>query len=246
MLNKIKKVLSVVILSASFLFLAANGPRFHANVIRHYVGTKTVKITGRQGDGGTGFFVKAPSGLVYILTNRHVCAVADKDGYLRVYTADGATFISRKVDTISETHDLCLIKTIEGYDGIDIASSISIGEIIGIVGHPKLQPLTLSKGEYIGDKIIKLISGYNLVDPRKCRGEIISNPMMRLLGIKNACLEELTASQLVAYTRGGSSGSPVVNFWGKVVGVLFAGNPQDVMESFAVPLKEIKEFLKNE
>ena len=39
--------------------------------------------------------------------------------------------------------------------------------------------------------------------------------------------------------------SPLVNFWGNLVGVLFAGNTQDQFQSFAVPLPYIKDFLKD-
>ena len=57
-------------------------------------------------------------------------------------------------------------------------------------------------------------------------------------------LKTYKSSQIVGYSRGGSSGSPIVDFYGNLVAVLYAGNRTDVMETYAVPLRYINDFLK--
>jgi S1-C subfamily serine protease len=67
--------------------------------------------------------------------------------------------------------------------------------------------------------------------------------LLLFYGAPYACIEKFDTNHITAISYGGNSGSPVVNFWGNVVGVLFAGNSRAITESFTVPLKNIKEFI---
>jgi S1-C subfamily serine protease len=241
LLNTIR-VLALVLI---FTFISAKGPEIHSAYIRSYVGDRTVLVSGARG-GGSGFFVKAASGKTFIMTNQHVCELADSNGMLNIQLENTKRVFNRRIVEKYENHDLCLIEGIGDTDGLKLASSLDIGETIGLIGHPKLQPLTLNKGEYIGDKFIKIVVAIN-IEKDQCPGEykkyknsVVSN----LFGVDSICIRKYYSSQITAYSRGGSSGSPVVNFFGNVVGVLFAGNRMDQFETFMVPLTDIQEFLK--
>lgn len=236
------RLMPIVLIAGLFTIY---GPEIHRSLIRKYVGDKVVMIKkGRS--GGTGFYVEAPSGLSYILTNRHVCDLS-KDGYLDVISFGKWERKARQIIKVHDQHDLCLVDGGLQRSGLDLSSNVRIGEEIGLVGHPKLQPLTVSRGELIGYRYIQIVTKYN-VKPSECLyGKIkkVEGGFAALLGIKNYCIETLYSGQITAYSRGGSSGSPVVNFYGNLVGVLFAGNRTDQFESFIVPLTEIKEFLQD-
>ena len=247
-LLKVFKVLFAVLGLGMFAILIAKSPEIHSAILRNYAGSKTVMIHGVK-SGGSGFFVENEEGKVRILTNKHVCATGLKQGkykYLMVMTKNGQKRL-RRVIKESDKHDLCLVEGFENVSGLEVASELNVGDTVAIVGHPKLAPLSLFKGEFIGSRVIQIITGINM-QKRNCSGVFkkVKNPFLRFIGVKTVCITNYDSNQITAYSRGGSSGSPVVNFYGDVVGVLFAGNRKDQFESFMVPLEEIKRFLEFE
>lgn len=223
-------------------FVTAKGPENHASFIRYLVGTKTVRVMGER-SGGTGFYITTEKGNTYILTNRHVCE-ATTTGKMGIVPNTGDAIYYKTIVKKSEKYDLCVLNAPKKAKGLGLASDVNIGETIGLVGHPKLQPLTLSRGELIGYKHITLIDSYNPKEG-ECKGTVKkAPPFYALFDIHTICLSSHYSGQITAYSRGGSSGSPLINFYGNIVGVLFAGNPQDQFESYVVPLSSVKEFLK--
>ena len=119
-----------------------------------------------------------------------------------------------KVLKVSTKHDLCIIEGLPEMGTLSLGNTSSIGDTIAIVGHPRLTPLQVSRGHITTD-IMK---------------EVFSE------GILN-----------VQYTNApaypGNSGSPVVNFFGNVVGILFAGYGPHM--GMIIPVKDVKLFLDN-
>ena len=85
-----KRRFQVKILLTIFMLLTVSCSRDTTNkaVIRNTVGKSVVRIFGKNSfgmtSGGTGFSVQAESGKKYILTNKHICNLADKSGFLIV------------------------------------------------------------------------------------------------------------------------------------------------------------------
>lgn len=240
-------------------FSILKSPEIHKDYLRNKVGSKTVKITTKsERSGGTGFFVKAASGNTFILTNKHVCQVKNKAGIVYVRLENESQSVPRKVVAEYEKHDLCLVESFHGIEGIEVADNLEAGQTVGIVGHPKLFPLVLSKGEYIGETFIRLyyIEKNGVAMDRLVVGPVasaeVSEVEKKRLNFMNKfaptgsryVLKTYKSSQIVGYSRGGSSGSPIVDFYGNLVAVLYAGNRSDVMETYAVPLRYINDFLK--
>lgn len=207
--------------------------------LRKDVGSKTVMLTGSRG-GGTGFFVSAPSGKTYIMTNAHVCTLKNLKGEININLPNGDV-VKRKVLQEYNIHDLCLVENIEGFDGIDVADNLTVGESAYIVGHPKLFPLVVAAAQYIGPAVISIFYGYN--------APTMVIPPFQTMKAKSGDeglvgTQTLLTSQFIGYSRGGNSGSAIVNSKGELVSVLFAGSTGDNQETYAVPLSFIKTFLK--
>lgn len=217
-------------------------PRVHKNFLQMAAGGKSVTLHGKRGSG-SGSFVETKLG-VHILTNAHVCELADASGHILVKYPDNS-INRRKIIKIYEDHDLCLVSGTDRFGALKLASNVKVGDYIAIVGHPAMRPLILSEGEFIGSEIIQLVNGVNL-EPKDCKGEVEeAPPFLGVFGIFSFCVVSLQANQTFAYSQPGSSGSPVVNYHGNLVGVHFAGNRQDSTHGFNVPLEYVKDFLEN-
>lgn len=127
---------------------------------------------------------------------------------------DGHTYTGT-VAVIDPTADLALITVKETLPDIaTIASSgPAVGDVLTIAGYPEGQSLAVTKGPF--------------------------------RGLVNDNLEKTKAKvyQIEAPSRHGSSGSPIANAAGAVVGVLYASDNQDV--SLAVSLPTLRDFLSH-
>jgi len=238
--------------------LAANAPYLHKTWIRNKVGKEVVMIVkrdelGRVRGGGTGFHVIAPSSVSYIMTNSHVCDAFD-DGTAWIQSREGR-IIPRKIIEQSEKTDLCLIEGLPGHEGLKLAGSANIGDTLAVVGHPVLQPLSISLGDIIGKDLIEFPYAA-IVDSREdadgkdkmTEEQCASKPKQKVaeldswLGPVKVCMLSLQAFQTTIVGFPGNSGSPAVNFWGNIEGVLYAGNGR-TNYSLLITLDDVKEFL---
>ena len=134
------------------------------------------------------------------------------------FTLSTENMESLEVIKRSENHDLCLLKS-DRDTGIELAQKPSrvMDEVI-LVGHPRGLPLVVRHGHVMSNETIDP----DWLETGEIRGQIISTT-----------------------TYGGSSGSPVINRYGKVVGVLFAGSRVHHTEGFMVPWEALQLFLKS-
>jgi S1-C subfamily serine protease len=188
--------------------------------------------------GGTGFAVRSLTGRVYTLTNSHVCGLADL-GLMAAQLGGGRKLWLRVLE-VSQTTDLCLLEALPGRHGLTMADAMDQYEPIYALGHPRLEPLTLSTGYFVGRGDVQLIDETPV---EKCSGPSrrVEN-MMTLFGPVSACIRTIDAisTSLVIYP--GSSGSPVVNASGELVGAVFAG-ANATNYGAMIPLDAIREFL---
>jgi len=227
-------------LTAAIIITAIRAPQTHSNYIRNKVGSQVVMLTNQEGThGGTGFAVKTPTGQVLTLTNAHVCAIAQDDKLGNLYAKnDTSRAIPLKVIEVYDQADLCLVQGIPGMSGVKVAGSVDLGENLGLVGHPKLMPLTLSKGELIGYANVAV-----MIEEGPCERDAgMYKTVDSFFG--PVCVELFKAGLTNIPALGGNSGSPVVNIFGNLTGVLYAGDSRDNW-GVIVPLDAIKDFLRN-
>lgn len=243
MLKTIKKLATSVALAGTIIYGAIIAPEMHNHYLRWEVGESVVQVLHvTQNGGGTGFAIQGKSGKQYIMTNRHVCEVKDASGTVRIKVNEKQSYL-RKVVYQDSVHDLCLVESVPGLSALTIGSNLDKGDYLYVVGHPGLRQLTTSTGEYIGNKIIEMI--YDVEKKSDCPGKIVDLPPIYqiILGRQFLCTREYDALSTSAVIYGGNSGSPVVNKWGNLIGVAFAGSVEQERDNYVVPLSYVKDVL---
>lgn len=240
MLKKLLKPVSYFLLTALMILKL---PELHYSLLRSYVSSKVVKITNQTlNHGGTGVHVKTPHGSTFILTNAHVCRVAE-NGFVWVTSEEGIT-IPRRVIESSNFTDLCLIEGMPGKSGLSLGNEPEVGDIEAVIGHPKLMPTTVSRGEIIGTTEVDVMD-HVITDPDSDRCDMPKNKIeeiMSMFGLVRICLIHIKAYLSNIVILPGNSGSPMVNKYGSLVGLAFAGD-DDVHWGCIVILSDIEKFL---
>jgi S1-C subfamily serine protease len=259
-------VMSVLIVAAIFISLKA--PEVHNFWQRSKVGSKVYMIRDHEdGGGGTGFAVRAPSGTSYILTNDHVCGVS-KDGLTVLVTNEDGDSIRRRIIAHDQDSDLCLVEGLPGVEGLALASrSPRNGEILTVIGHPHLLPLSLTKGEIVGTEDVSIVMGpISVQDPEdnkwkdipadkggiaadKCTGgkysqQDIDFPLIFFTVKVKMCVVTVKDAYITSdIVYPGNSGSPSVNFFSQVNGVVFSTDSTGWARM--VSLSDLKDFIKS-
>lgn len=225
---------AVGVLLAPSTFMTLKGSQLHASLLRSYIGPKVVRITNLNGQsGGTGFFVEAPSGNRYILTNSHVCLMPS------LLYVEGQQVTPIEISLSGP--DLCLLappKNSSARGALKVRKApLFLGEFVSVLGHPQLAPLTLTSGEF--SATVKVAVAFAMVaDPTQCPQSTSS----MFIGFGFVCMREFSAAQTTIVIEPGNSGSPMFDAYGNVVGVVFAGD--ELGRAFAVTLSDVQEFLR--
>lgn len=190
----------------------------NAEAVMELVQDNIVMITPEdKPTGGTGFIIVWGEGYKSIMTNAHICALY-VFGQLKAISGVTDEVIGHlAIEYADPTKDLCLLGFTFVSADLDLSmlglklrdKGPAIAEKIYNVGHPGLEPMTVTAGYVITPSLFLNVWGF----------------------ITNA----------KAYP--GSSGSPVVDRNGEVVGVVFASDMFDNAQ--IIHYREIKEFLED-
>ena len=207
-----------------------------------YLMKDVVLVHNFSGSGGTGWITKVKDKR-YVITNAHVCGLAYDNTIIVNYR--GEDYVVTVVK-IYPKHDLCAIEApISAKGGFRIASSTERGESVYTLGHPYLEPHTITKGELSGIVMVSIAN--REMSQKECVGEgyrwqDLRGTLYELAGIEGMCLRSLISEASPVPILPGNSGSPTVNIYGNVVAVAFAANEPGT-RSYHVPIGYIKKFL---
>lgn len=235
--NKVLVGFTVVAVAAAFL---TNGntikPKTNAQLAR-----VSVMVTNLEGNsGGSGVILTSSDSGSTVLTNRHVCHLAQHGAKLTTSTKTAYVTSYKQ----SEIHDLCLITTSSNL-GVNtvIAESAPNPEDEAIIsGHPQLFPLVITKGHFTSHIIVSVMTGF-----RQCTAEEQGSELGIICALAGGLpvIKQYDALIATGTIMAGSSGSPVFNDRGEVSALVFAGQ-QGLSYALVVGQEYIKNFVQNE
>lgn len=173
--------------------------------------------------GGTGYLIRSETYGVVVLTNKHICNIETRDGVFTLEQADRLYYT--KIRRKATKTDLCILEPPEEFlatsKGLSLAPRGHLtapGEGLYVYGHPGLRRLTYSAGIFI-NYLWAPVQGDEVIEADKLH---------------------IGRADIQIYP--GSSGSPVMNDAGEVVGTIFAYEVASQMGLF-IPLSDMNEFL---
>lgn len=184
---------------------------------------------------GSGSVIQGKSGKLYILTNSHVCNCAKYFGSIFV-TYEGGETLRAKVIKQSWVADLCAAQIDENKPSLQLAPQLLPLTEVTTRGYP-MGRLSESRGLVKGDTswVWEVEIGELGVCP------ITSKKIYGMNGNLAGCSMPFRTTLTNLYSRPGSSGSPVVNNNGELVGVVASWHPDS---EWLVPFNELRDFLK--
>ena len=264
--KRLLKPLAVLGLLAAVFVSVLEAPQVQRAYVRGKVAAAVFEVRGQKdGGGGTGFQVEGPSGTSYIVTNSHVCefaqSAAKDQNFVLVKQTDH--WLKRRVLEVDGEADLCLLEGAPNIAGLKLGGDVKIGDYVAAVGHPHLGPTTMSEGEVVartdtliqhhimksGDAKLDRFLGASDEPCDQPKNEIVKKMLYLFgfipLGEAPICLvREKEAVQTNVTIFGGNSGSPLVDSWGRVVGVVFAADGSTNW-GFAVNINHLKHLLRD-
>lgn len=236
-----KKMNVMMCLLASVLLLAGcstTGQKRSAD--SRDIVSNSVSVTNNESNsGGSGTVLKSSDSVSYVLTNSHVCEVAEEGGLVH---GEAGTFAVAGLKH-SKQHDLCLIKV---YGNLRASTKLAKrgaepfrSEAL-ISGHPSLYPTVITRGHFSGRETIQVMTGFE-----ECKEEDVKDPNKALMCMFFGGLPVVKNydSVLVSATiMPGSSGSGVFNKDHELTGVAFAGSG-DLGYAWTVPYEYVRNFI---
>lgn len=201
------------------------------------------RIVRVMGDRGmcTGEQVRAPSGTSYILTAGHCLSLPHSNGILTIKTQSGKV-IKRRIIAEDPYSDLLLLEGLPKLRGLDVGTSWAPMDPVRALTHGGNFDLYETKGMII--QLIQIPIPYKAVESEADEQECNSMPKQEVQDINffgKSCVLTVYEMATTVAIRPGSSGGPLFNGSGELIGVASASD-QFAFGHF-VTVHDIRRFL---
>lgn len=217
MFNIVRLAARIAIIISLFVASSFSYSQLYTKYVR-YIGSNEMPLS-IKGQTVCSSSQVSYKGVRVTLTNRHCCQ-AVKMLYPKTKKFEGHYMVigqfMRKILLLDKKHDLCILEPDLSKSGIHLASSVSVGEEIILIGHPRGLPKTYRNGHIVA------------VEYYTFPWITMDHPLPQYM--------------ISAIGYGGNSGSPVIDRYGQLIGVLFSGTNYHT-EMGVVPLNYVKDFL---
>ena len=224
-----KTVLSIIIAAtAAFAACSPSKDDLRSSIFR---------VENERGNGWGTAFAVTYGDKNFLVTNAHVCDISDND---KMYADVGGGRVEVPIIAKSKSHDLCLIGAFSGVEPLEISerNELESGEEVYTAGFPAMPYMYMASGEYQG--VLDLPMGEPLTTPEECtsKGGTVATAIFF-----QVCVTVKPFIMTHMISDGGSSGSPIFDQNGEVVGVLSIGVGR-IGFIGGVPVEYLKELLK--
>lgn len=200
------------------------------------IAIQKLRISTVRLSNGSGSIVEGASGNHYLLTNFHVCTSSSYGGKVHANYPDGS-LIGGKIFKESAPADLCAVKVTRAFPALKLSKQLYPTTQLYTRGYP-FGVLSETAG-FMKSRMTWSYT-YPLENlgtcPKGSKGEL------NVLGHLGGCTVSYTDNLTNMYSRPGSSGSPVVDSSGDIVGVMSSWFP-DQDAGGMVTLETLSEFL---
>ena len=187
---------------------------------------------------GTGFVVQGESGHKFMMTAGHICDAAEANK-VSLYTDISEKSVVFPKWASLNSHDICILGHVdEDLPAYRVGSEPEITDKLWAIGFPVAYPLTVMSGNVIGDVNVTIQTDHSIND---CQG-IYKKIMRTMFGtpVGEICAIQGVETAVTMSVAPGASGSPVINRYGELVGIVSAQNERTAQWLTMVPHRFLK------
>jgi hypothetical protein len=207
----------------------------------HYVFPKVVQLLSERGSC-SGIHVEVNK-KTYILSASHCLPLKNEQNEILVKDDLMTGPIPRKVLYEDTSSDIIMLESLPNRNGVKLAKNIDLREDIYSYTHGAGLATHKTIGYYIQNMIIEvpLFPIFSEEDEKKCD---IKKPKYKIMDmfILKACILKTDSMVTEMPSAPGSSGGAVVNKYGELIGLVFAGSSR---YTFLVTLTDLQRVLSN-
>lgn len=213
-----------------------------------YLRDRIVKLTDAEGASCTGVEVRSPKGVIYTLTAGHCRVLLNVNKQMTAIDEAGNKYtVTLVVEDLKA--DLLLLTAI-GHKSVPIAGTVYDHERVKAITHGRGWKAFRTDGELVQEDLVifgeSVITTPAELDECVARGPktVVYNETDPLFGTHvTICTVQTQEMLSTTMILPGSSGGPLFNMQGEVVGIASAGSSEDPMGRF-VRLADIQDFMK--